>query len=162
MTYQSKPPTYKMQVPGNDKQRWHHDLTVRMLKKIFLSLVVAQIMIAVPLAVFAGSLTPQSFVVDPGSYRHWVFEVSRSARLFGEFRAQGGGGNDISVLVVDVDEFEHFVSGHAFRSYFDSGRVTQGQIDLRIRSGRYVIIFDNRFSPFSKKDLSSSLQLAED
>ncbi len=66
------------------------------------------------------------------------------------------------VLLIDEDEFDSFRNGREPRSYHDSGRVTVGQIDLRLRSGRYVIIFDNRFSPNSNKTITSNLQLAED
>lgn len=133
-----------------------------MLKKVLSSLGAAVLMIALPLPLWAGPLTPGAFVVDAGSYRYWSFEVSRSARVFGQFRTQAGGGNDIRVLVIDEDEFENFRSGRNVRSYSDSGRVTAGELDLRLRSGRYVLIFDNRSSPYSNRSIASKLELAED
>jgi hypothetical protein len=132
-----------------------------MLQKIPIALNIALIIIALPLAVLGSALTPETFVVDPGSYRHWAFEVSRSARVFGQFRAQGGG-NDIRVLLIDENEFENFRNGRDVRSYYTSGQVSAGQMDLRLRYGRYVLIFDNGFSPYSSKTIRSNLQLEED
>lgn len=105
----------------------------------------------------ARPLTPDTFLVDSGSYRVFGFEVSRFGRFFGQFRSQGG----VRVLVVDQDGFEKFRSGRAFQPYYDSGQVGGAQVDLQLRYGRYVIIFDNRSSPYSNRTVSSNLQLDE-
>lgn len=117
------------------------------------------LLISVIPVVLGGPLTPENFGVGAGSYQSWSFEVSRSARVFGQFRTQGG---EINVLVIDEQDFEAFRNGKGGHSYYDSGRVGGGQVELRLRSGRYVVIFDNRFSPYSSKTISSNLQLAED
>ena len=109
----------------------------------------------------ARPLTPESFVVDSGSYRVFGFEVSRFGRVFGQFRNQDGKGSDIRVLIVDQDGFEKFRSGRAFQSYYDSGQVGGAQVDVQLRYGRYVLIFDNRSSPYSNRTISSNLQLDE-
>ena len=133
------------------------------MRKILLSsLAVATMITAVPLAVLARPLTPQAFAVERASYRYWEFEVSKSARVFGDFRAQGGSGNDIRVYLIDADQFENFKNGRDVPTYYSSGQVTSGEIDLRLRFGRYVVIFDNRFPPYTNKNITSSLQLEED
>ena len=133
-----------------------------MLKQALSSLAVVVMTIAVPLALSGGQLTPEAFVVERASYRNWGFQVSRSARVFGRFRAQGGSGNDIRVFVIDEDEFENFRNGRDVRSYYSSGQVSSGQIDLRLRFGRYEIIFDNRIPPYSNKNITANIQLEED
>ena len=105
-------------------------------------------------------LTPESFVVDSGSYGTFGFEVSKFGRVFGRFRTQQSRVGDIRVLVVDQDQFENFRAGREFHSYYDSGQVTEGEIELQLRYGRYVLIFDNRSSP-SNKTIASNLQLEE-
>lgn len=105
----------------------------------------------------ARPLTPETFLVDSGSYRVFGFEVSRFGRVIGQVRSQGG----IRVLVVDQDQFENFRSGRGFRPYYDSGQVGGAQVDLQLRYGRYVLIFDNRSSPYSNRTVTSNLQLDE-
>lgn len=129
-----------------------------MLKKTLSLLAVAIMIVAVPLSVLARPLTPQAFAVERASYQHWVFDISRSARVFGQFRSQGG---DIRVYVIDEDQFENFKRGADVRSYYSSGQVPSGQVDLRLRFGRYVVVFDNRFPPHSNKTITSNLQIEE-
>jgi len=106
----------------------------------------------------ARSLTPDTFAVDSGSYRVFSFEVPRFGRVFGQFRSQGG---DIRVLIVDQDQFENYRGGRPFRSYYDSGQGGGAQVDLQLRYGRYVLIFDNRAGTYSNRTVSSNLQLDE-
>ena len=116
--------------------------------------------VSLSLLPLARPLTPETFGVEAGSYRTFGFEISRFGRVFGQFRTQYGKGSEIRVLVVDQDQFENFRTGREFRPYYDSGRVSEGQIDFQLRYGRYVLIFDNR-SSYSNRTVASNLQLDE-
>ncbi len=129
-------------------------------KKLRTPLAVA-LLAFLPLVVSGRPLTPERFVVDQGSYRYWIFEVGRSARIFGQFRAEGSGANEIRVYLMDEGEFENFRNGKTFRSYYSSDRVSRGEINLRFYSGRYVVVFDNTFSA-SNKTVTSNLRIEED
>ena len=126
-------------------------------KALIASFLVAAMIDATVQVVMAGPLTPPSFAVDSGSYRSWLFEVSRSARIYGRFHVQDKG--ELSVLLIDENEFENFRNGREVRTYYSSGMTNEGAIDTRLYAGRYVIIFDNQFSRYSNKTVHSNLQI---
>jgi len=107
-------------------------------------------------------LTPETFSVDAGSYRSFGFEVSKFGRVSGRFRTDSANRNGIRMLLVDQDDLENFRSGREFRSYYDSGQVSEARVDLQLRYGRDVLIFDNRSSHYSSPTVTSTLELDED
>ena len=133
-----------------------------MLAKTFPLLIAALMIFAAPAPAFVRPLTPEAFAVERDSYQQFVFEVSRSARVFGHFRSQGDSGNDIRVYIIDADQLENFKNSRDVNNYYSSGQVANGQIDVRLRFGRYVIIFDNRFPPYASKNITSNVQIEED
>ena len=104
------------------------------------------------------AVTPETFAVESCSYRTFGFEVSRFGRVFGEFHTTRR--SEIRVLVLDQDQFENYRTGHEFGRYYDSVQVSEGEMDLQLRYGRYVLIFDNRSSPYSNA-IASDIQLDE-
>jgi hypothetical protein len=102
-------------------------------------------------------LVNESFSVSPGTAKWWTFTVPPGAtgRVVGDFRASGGGGNDIEVGVTD----ENGANGHAGRFWYHSGKVTVGSIDVTLGPGTYFIVFSNRFSVFSSKSVAASIKL---
>jgi hypothetical protein len=107
-------------------------------------------------------LTPDTFSVDAASYRSFGFEVSKFGRVSGRFRTGSESRNGIRVFLVDQDDLENFRSGREFRSYYDSGQVSEARVDVQLRYGRYVLIFDNRASHYSNPTVTSTLKLDED
>jgi len=71
----------------------------------------------------------------------------------GDFRARGGGGNDIEVVITD----ENGANGHAGRFWYQSGKTTVGNIDVHLGPGTYYIVFSNRFSLVSQKTVSARI-----
>lgn len=107
----------------------------------------------------ARAVTPQAFTVEPGRARYWILDASRdTVRLYGRFRASGGA-NDIEVYVLDEDGFENWSNGHGARTYYNSGRVTVGRFDLRLRGGRFYLVFNNKFSVFTNKAVTADVVL---
>jgi hypothetical protein len=102
-------------------------------------------------------LVNESFSVPAGAAKWWRFTVppGGAARVVGDFRASGGSGNDIEVGVTD----ENGANGHAGRFWYHSGKVTVGNIDVALGPGTYFVVFSNRFSAFSSKSVTASIQL---
>ena len=91
-------------------------------------------------------ITPGSFTVAAGRARYYSFNISnrRGAQVTGRFRAEGGGGNDIQVFILDDDGLENFSNGHRTPTYYNSGRVTVARVNVRLAPGRYHLVFDNQ------------------
>lgn len=102
-------------------------------------------------------LVNENFSVAAGATKWWRFTVPPGAtsRVLGDFRASGGSGNDIEVGLTD----ENGANGHAGRFWYHSGKVTVGSIDVALGPGTYFVVFSNRFSAFSSKSVTASIQL---
>jgi hypothetical protein len=101
-----------------------------------------------------------TFVVEPGHYNWNKFDVPEDgARVQGRFRAQGGSGNDIIVLILDEDGFENWRNGHTVNAYYNSGKVTVGTVNTTLSGGSYYVIFSNSFSSVSNKAVTSNIDL---
>jgi hypothetical protein len=108
----------------------------------------------------AVKLTPEEFVVKAGVARYWKFSVTgSSARVMGEFRASGGAHNDIRVLVTDSDECENYINGNRANVFYDSGQKTVGKLNVNLGRASYCIIFDNRNSIVSAKEVATQITL---
>jgi endogenous inhibitor of DNA gyrase (YacG/DUF329 family) len=102
-------------------------------------------------AVNALTHTDYSFTVPSG--------VSNPV-LQGSFTASGGSGNDIKVYVMDQTDYVNWENGHQASTYYNSGQVTTGNIDVALSAGgTYYIVFDNTFSIFSSKTVSAQINL---
>jgi hypothetical protein len=80
----------------------------------------------------------------------------------GNFTASGGTGNDIDVYVLPQDDFVNWQNRHASRSYYNSGKVTVGNLNVNLPSdaGTYYLVFDNRFSLLSEKNVRVNATLS--
>ena len=75
-------------------------------------------------------------------------------KLQGHFTATGGSGNDKEVWLVTEDGFTNWQNGHAATTFYNSGRVTQDALNASLPgTGTYYLVFDNRFSLLSKKEV---------
>jgi hypothetical protein len=104
--------------------------------------------------------------IPPGALLSYPFDIDTermlSVRLIGKFTAHGGQGNDIQVFVTDADGLENIRNGHPpATAVFSTNKVTVGQSDSAsfVHSGRYFLIFNNRFSLFTKKYVQNGLEL---
>lgn len=98
---------------------------------------------------------PAVAVSASGAYYYTVNVPSYASNvtLEGTFSASGGSGNDIEVYVLSQDEFVNWQNGHPVNTYYNSGRVTVGNISTRLPSGMgtYYLVFNNKFSLLSQK-----------
>jgi hypothetical protein len=101
-----------------------------------------------------------AFTVKAGDARYWNFRVGRyGANVVGRFRAEGGSGNDIKCLILDGDSFENWRNGHTVNTYYNSGKITVANINLRLGPGDYILVFDNTFSSVSNKAVTANVEL---
>ena len=83
-----------------------------------------------------------------------------NVRVVGWFMASGGSRNDIKVLILDDIDFINWNNLHEVEGVYKSGKLTIGKIDVPITaSGKYHLIFDNRFSEFSSKNVLAKVYL---
>ena len=103
------------------------------------------------------ALTPSTFTIGAESKR---FQFRSSGQhVFGHFKAAGGSRNDVKVFICDEDGFANWQNGRPVRTYYDSGKVTAGKIDVRLKPGTYYLVFDNSFSGMSNKAVTSDIQI---
>jgi hypothetical protein len=106
-------------------------------------------------AVAARTFTPFTFAVPPGSSK---------LQLEGTFAATGGANNDIEVAIFEETQFLNWQNGHKFTATYQSGRVTADRIRVPLPPdpATYVMVFSNRFSIFSAKDVKADVKLQYD
>ncbi len=104
------------------------------------------------LVVRAGKYVSQRFAVDPLRMQQ--------ARVIGHFRASGGAGNDIQVVLADEDAFENWINGHQAQVLYATDKLTNGSIDVPVtQAGTYYLAFSNTFSTVSDKDVFAEIEL---
>ena len=101
-----------------------------------------------------------TFPVRARSYQSYSFDVTGSGHLTGTFSATGGR-DDIDVWVIDANEMANFANSHRTYFYYHSDYVSYGQINLRLRSGSYYIIFSNRAALLTNKIVEAQVYLNE-
>jgi hypothetical protein len=106
-------------------------------------------------------LVPSSFFVPARRYYSMKFNISTQSglRVVGDFWASGGSGNDIEVMIVDEEGFKNFANKQGVRTYYNSGKLSIGNIDVRLKPGTYYIIFNNNFSLISNKTVIAEIAL---
>ena len=93
----------------------------------------------------------------------WTIDASKlkDSALEGAFRAYGGTGNDIRVLLLDDMNFQNFWNGHKATALYDSGVLTTSEFKVPLMaSGIYHLVVDNTFSLFTNKAVVLNLDLA--
>jgi predicted nucleic acid-binding Zn ribbon protein len=107
--------------------------------------------------VFSGQM-----VVAARQYRYWTITITpqmTNAQLNGSFHAVGGTGNDIQAVIADQLEFENWKNGHQARVYYSTQPTTNGQFNVRLPPGTYVLAFSNAFSILSDKEVTADIEL---
>jgi len=113
---------------------------------------------------FSQKLVNENVEVAAGSLRYWTFRVEQAglvnAHVVGTFKASGGLGNDIQVVLAEETEFQNWLNGHSASVLYGTQKVTAGRIDVPItKPGTYVIGFSNKFSLLSGKNVSADVEL---
>jgi hypothetical protein len=63
------------------------------------------------------------------------------------------------VVIASPPEFENWINGHQAQLYYSTDKVTNGTIDRLLPPGDYTLAFDNRFSAFSRKEVTGEITL---
>ena len=104
-----------------------------------------------------------SVAVPAGNYYYYRTDIPQgetSLVITGSFIASGGTTNDIEVLVMDQAHYGTWMSGNQVTTFFDSGRVSSGNIDAPLPGiGTYYLIYSNIFSPTYGKTVQSDVVL---
>jgi len=112
---------------------------------------------------FSKPILSGSVAVSPMQVQYWKFEVTptmTNAHVTGSFHATGGMGNDIEAIVAEWGECENWINGHHGQALFESGRVTNGALDVPIReAGTYCLAFSNKMALLSGKTVSGDIVL---
>jgi hypothetical protein len=103
------------------------------------------------------ALTPSTFTISAES-KQFQFRSS-GQHVFGHFKVEGVSRSDIRVFIFDEDGLANWRNGRTVRMYYDSGKVTVGKIDVRLKPGTYYLVFDNSFSGLSNKAITSDIQI---
>jgi predicted nucleic acid-binding Zn ribbon protein len=84
----------------------------------------------------AGGSVINTFTVDP---------AMQNFHVVGRFNASGGLTNDIQAVLTDEDDFQNWINGHQAKTYYSSGLITTGNLDVgALAPGRYVMAFSNK------------------
>lgn len=104
-----------------------------------------------------------SLGINAGQFWRIPFTVAnpQGGRLVGSFTADGGGNDDIECFVINESEYLNFKNNNQYRVFYESGRVTTSEIDLRLRPGRYFLIFSNRWAVFTAKTVAGNIILEQ-
>lgn len=109
-------------------------------------------------------LSNAEFALSAAQYRYIRFEVPQNAgavRVEGAFSASGGAGNDVEAYIFSNDDFVNWQNRHPVRTFYNSGRVTQGTLEVSLPplAGTYYLVFSNSFSLLSSKTVQTSIRL---
>jgi len=103
------------------------------------------------------SIASGQITVRHGGYSFYKIEVTpemSKATVSGKFTASGGAGNDIESVLADEEGYTNWINGHEARVFWDTqGRQTTGGFSTMLTPGTYYLVFSNKFSPFTDKDV---------
>lgn len=98
-----------------------------------------------PVLVRARSYTSYKIAVEPDM----VAPV-----INGEFRAVGGSGNDIRVILTDEINYTNWVNGHRAQVLWQTaGQQTAGRFNIPVGAGTYYLVLSNTFALLSDKQV---------
>ncbi len=109
-------------------------------------------------------IVDEIITVNSDEFLDLPFDVNvtnmHNVRVVGWFMASGGSRNDIKVLILDGIDLINWDNLHEIEGVYKSGKLTIGKIDVPIiASGKYHLVFDNRFSEFSSKNVLAKVYL---
>jgi hypothetical protein len=106
------------------------------------------------------SVAAASFAVPPNYYHSFPIYIPEGVpggRVSGRFRATSG--DNIHAHIMDADALENFRHRNQFLTYYSSGKVTVGNINVNLRPGQYFLVFENFYSVFSNKVVRADVML---
>jgi hypothetical protein len=93
-------------------------------------------------------------------YRITITPEMIEPTVTGSFNASGGSGNDITAVIADQDNYTNWINGHQAQVFWGTqGKQTTGNLDVRLRPGMYYLVFSNKFSAFTDKQVFLEVDL---
>ncbi len=100
-----------------------------------------------------------AFALRSGNHLPLRFVVLNNAIVTGKFFAQGGSGNDVKVYILNEDGYINFKNGHTVPTFYNSGQVTVGTVNVALGKGVYYLVFDNGYSLITNKAITANIEL---
>lgn len=102
------------------------------------------------------TLASGSYDVDPLSYRYFQFSVGgRGGLVTGGFES----GGEVNVVLLRAEEFAGWQSHRSHSSYYNSGYIHRGRLNVRVPPGDYILILNNRRAVISINHINTYIQL---
>lgn len=101
--------------------------------------------------------------INAGHFWSMPFRITANSGgiVEGSFRAQGGNRNDIYCAVVSELEFENLRNGNDYRVYYESGRVTVAELNVRLPRGDFRLVLSNAHSLLTAKTVYGQIDLIQ-
>ena len=110
-----------------------------------------------------GKIATGQILVRAGGYVQYRITITpemSDASISGSFNASGGGGNDIEAVIADETNYTNWINGHQAQVFWQTGgRATTGMIAASLAPGTYYLVFSNRFSMFTEKQVFLDVDL---
>ena len=123
------------------------------------------------------SVLDKPFPLTPHNFRYYKFALpqgSTNVSIIGQFtvaaeksksadarNAANNVDNNVEVYVLNEAAFAVWQNGYAATSVYESGRVAEGtiQAELPAGAGIYYLVFNNKFSPKTAKNVNATVSL---
>jgi hypothetical protein len=93
-------------------------------------------------------------------YRLTITPEMLEPTVRGNFNASGGSGNDIAAVVADEMNFTNWINGHQAQVFWATqGKQTAGNFEVELAPGVYYLVFSNKFSAFTDKQVFLEVDL---
>ena len=93
--------------------------------------------------------------VHAGEYVSSQFNTYSNGYIYGNFTVSNN--KDIIVLILDDASYVKWSNGYNVSSYYNSGRVTNGNITVTLPEGKYYLIYSNKFDTISNKTINNNV-----
>jgi hypothetical protein len=94
--------------------------------------------------------------IKPLSFHYYKLDVpagATSVLLHGDFTASGGLTNDIEVFVFPENDFVNWQNGHNAKTFYQSGKVTVGTVNVNLPAGTFYLVFSNKSSLLTQRNV---------
>jgi hypothetical protein len=93
-------------------------------------------------------------------YRITITPDMTAPTVTGSFNASGGSGNDITAVIADETNYTNWINGHQARVFWGTeGKQTTGKFEVKLAPGMYYLVFSNKFSAFTDKQVFLEVDL---
>ena len=110
------------------------------------------------------TVVDELITVEAGTYQYRELtvpaEANGNAKILGTFTSSGSSfESDLVVTIAPEKSLINVQEGKGFEAYYFSGKVSKGEIDVKVPEGKHYFIFDNRFNT-SDKAVDAKFELA--